>query len=51
MFVGLNQVYLQSLQSNTHNIYKYIIKTKWKYYWKLFTTESVATSKDGLGLR
>ncbi len=34
MFLSLNQLYLWSLQSNTHNNYNYIIKTKWNYYGK-----------------
>jgi hypothetical protein len=51
MFLSLNQVYLWSLQNNTHNNYNYTIKTKWNYYWKLFTKEREAPSKVGLGLR
>ncbi len=50
MFLSLNQVYKWSLQSNTHNNYNYIIKTKWNYYCKLFTKENKAPSKLGLGM-
>jgi hypothetical protein len=31
MFLGLGQVYYWRFQSNTHNTYNYIIKTKWSY--------------------
>ncbi len=50
MFLGLSQVYYWRLNCNTHKNYKYIIKTKWNYNWKLFTTERGAQSKVGLGL-
>jgi hypothetical protein len=49
MFLGLSQVYYQRFKCNTHN-YNHIIKTKWNYNWKLFTTEREAPSKEGLGL-
>jgi hypothetical protein len=50
MFLVLSQVFYWSLKCNTHNNYNYIIKTKWNYHWKLFTTEKEAQSKVGLGL-
>jgi hypothetical protein len=50
MFFALSQVYYWRFKFNTHNNYNYILKTKWNYYWKLFTTEEEAPSKVGLGL-
>ncbi len=41
MFIGLNQVYYLRFECNTHNNYNYIIKTKWNYNQKLFTTEQI----------
>jgi hypothetical protein len=52
MFQVLNQVYYWGFESDTHNKYNYIIKTKDYFNWKLFTTEEEeeAPSKLGLGL-
>jgi hypothetical protein len=50
MFLGLGQIYYWRFKCNTHNNDDYIIKTKWNYNWKLFTTEREAQSKVGLGL-
>ncbi len=50
MFLGLSQVYSPRFKCNTHNNYNYIIKTKWNYNWKLFTTEEEAPGKVGSGL-
>jgi len=50
MCLGLSQVYYWRFKCNKHNSYNYIIKTKWNYNWKLFTTEREAPSKVGLGL-
>ncbi len=50
MFLALDQVYYWGFNSNTHDSYNYIIKTKWNYFnWKLFTTEEEVQSKLGLG--
>ncbi len=50
MFIGLDQVIYWGFKCNTHNNYNCIIKTKWNYNWKIFTTEREAPSKVGLGL-
>jgi hypothetical protein len=51
MFLGLSQVYYWGFKCNTHNNYNNdIVKTKWNYYCKLFTTEREAPSRVGLGL-
>ncbi len=51
MFLGLSRAYYWRFKCNTHNNYNYIIKTKWNYNWKSFTTGREAPSKVGLGLR
>ncbi len=51
MFLGLDQVYYQRYNCNTHNNYNKIIKTKLNYDWKIFTKENKAPNKVGLGFQ
>ena len=48
-FLVLNQVYYWGFKNNTHKNYNYIIKTKWNFNQKLFTTERWSTKQSRLG--